>query len=66
MELFGDIGIIGNGTAVVSMKSSTSSSKQAATTKVVVHTDDKVKQIAAWGTKNDLPQLILESVRKNL
>jgi hypothetical protein len=65
MELFGDIGIIGGGSAVVSMKSSTSSNKQAATTKVVVHTDDKVKQIAAWGTNNDLPQLILESVRKN-
>jgi hypothetical protein len=64
MEMFGDIGIIGNGAAVVSMKVNSSANAKA-TTKVVVHTDDKVNKIAAWGANNDLPQLILESVRKN-
>lgn len=65
-KMFGDIGIIANGKAVLKFNKSNSKTKQTEPTKVVVHTKDKVQtKIASWGSDNKLPQNILKEVRKN-
>lgn len=68
-HMFGDIGIVGDGKAVVKFTNKASTKKgeqqQQQPTKIVVHTETKKGRIAAWGSNNKFPQELLESVRKN-
>lgn len=59
------IGVVGNGTAVIQVKSE-SNSNDNKPTEVIAYTEDKTQnKIASWGANNDFPQVLLEDVRKN-
>ncbi|SEC46615.1 hypothetical protein SAMN04489761_3071 [Tenacibaculum sp. MAR_2009_124] len=64
MQNFGNIGIVGGGSAVVVVNTSTTVNT-AEPTKVHVHTENKSQGIASWGSNNDFPQKLLKEVRKN-
>lgn len=65
MQNFGDIGIVGNGSAVIVMNSNSSAASTNEPTKVLLHTENKAQEIASWGANNDFPQKLLKEVRKN-
>ncbi|WP_232771632.1 hypothetical protein [Tenacibaculum sp. Bg11-29] len=62
MEMYGDIGIIANGTTVVKFNKKDSANQ---VTKVSVKTPDAEKNIALWGKKNNFPQQLLAAVKRN-